>query len=408
MMMEGAAPDCRRERPAPDAQQVTMSVFPDETDLPIFDADAPGGGVMPHRLRIAWIAGRQTLEELSRVLQPLAIGLLDELVEVVAVCPQRPEMVELPSPPLEILRYEPSHMWPMHPGTIRSLAGELQARKVDMLHALDATAADLTRRHARAAGLRYVVSSYSLDDMRYLGTVDQSAAAVLAASDAVRQNLLNRNVAPADKVHVLRPGVYQVRHASCFDEPEYSVAILAGGPLDDYDSFAAVVRSFAELRERKYDCAFFLMGNGPVEKPLRRLVEDVGLRRELTFVDHQAPAQLPGIFAAADLYVSPTRSRAVDVQTLLAMAAGVPVLTACDGADDFLLDNKTALCFRPGVAVDLTAKLTRLLDDRAGARALAENALGYLRERHSPAGMVASLAGLYRQCARPAVVAATA
>ena len=53
------------------------------------------------------------------------------------------------------------------------------------------------------------------------------------------------------------------------------------------------------------------------------------------------------------------------------------------------------MLFKKGQAEDLTAKLVSLLEDRVLARSLAENALAYLRENHSPANMVAEVARIY-------------
>ena len=60
--------------------------------------DPPSG-----RIRVAWVAGPDTVEQYGRALQPLAIGLLDELIDIVALCPQGADVQELPSPPVETL-----------------------------------------------------------------------------------------------------------------------------------------------------------------------------------------------------------------------------------------------------------------------------------------------------------------
>ena len=100
---------------------------------------------------------------------------------------------------------------------------------------------------------------------------------------------------------------------------------------------------------------------------------------------------------AADVYVSPVSRKSLDVQRLLAMAAGVPVLAATGGVGDFLHDAQTALLFAPGDSADLTTKLLGVVEDRAAARNLAEGGLQYLRENHSPTSMVVELAEAYRR-----------
>lgn len=353
----------------------------------------------PRRIRVAWIAGEDTLERLSRILRPLAIGLLDELIELVIICPSRAEADEFPSPPLDIIRHGKLRWLGFRTRAVDELAEAVRTRKVQLLHGLECSLSGLTRQLAAMAGVKYVLSSYSLADARRLGALDSLAAGVLAASEPIRNELLDRRVAPPDKIQLLRPGVHQVRHATCFDQPQHSVVIIAGAMAPDMPAFEGLLRTFADLRDRKYDCAFFVMGDGAIESHLRARADKLHLRQDLTFVDRQPSAQLAGIFKAADIYISPVPMQQLDINALMAMAAGIPVLAAADRAGDFLIDGRTAMLYRD--SSELTIKLTSLLDDKAAAIALAEHALDYLREHHSPAGMVAAMAGIYRQVTQP-------
>ena len=350
------------------------------------------------RLRVAWVAGSATTEQYGRALQPLAIGLMDELIEITALCPSGADVQELPSPPVETVFFGPARWWWRgFARTAEALAPELHRKKVRLLHALDGESWPLTAELGRLAGLNCIVSIYRLGER--LAFRPQSIAAVLAGSEPVRGGLLARRVLSPERVQLVRPGVYQVRKATCFLNPDLRVSIVAGGPMDDFASFEAVIRCFAALKRSGHDCVFFLMGNGRAEQRLRGLAETLGMRGELTFADRQPPRLLPEIFRAADIYVAPVPTGHIDMPSLLAMAAGVPVLAVGGGASDFLIDGQTALCFARGNAADLTAKLATLLDDRAAAVRLAEGALAHLRAHHSPAGAVTAVARIYRQVA---------
>jgi len=350
-------------------------------------------------LRVGWIAGRGTLWQLGHVLGPLAIGLMDELIELVVLCPPGAGPGELPSPPLEVLEYA-RPLW--RPGAGRSvdrIAAGLRERKVDLLHALDSSAAKLTAALARALGLPYVVSKHRFGSGR-LKHLRPPPEAVLASCEIIRAGLLKRRVVPEEQVHLVRPGVHQVAEPTCFTTPERSVAVVIGGSGASDGDLACVLGSLGELHQRRYDCVYFIVNAGRAEKSLRRQVERLGLRHELTFVDQQSPKQMVGIFKAADVYIAPVVTGWLDVRTLLAMAAGIPVLTCLD-AEDFVIDGRTVIRFRRSDTADLTVKLLSLVDDPGAAQDLARSALAYVGEHHRPAEMVSAVADIYRAAAPP-------
>ena len=361
-------------------------------------AEGAGGDLAPARqIRVGWVAGTRTLERFGRTLRPLAIGLLDEFVRLTAICPEDTDTRQLPIPPIEVVACARRKWWTTTRKAAEPIAQRLRTAKLELLHALDADAAALTERLARILGIGWAVSCYGLDGARRLKKLGDHVAAVFAASVPILEELRRKKVAPPERLLLLRPGVHRVRHANCFNDPQHSISIVTCGVLDDFGAYATVLRSFAELRSRDYDCALFVIGTGPAETKLRALSASLGVHRDLTFADYQPGVQLPGILKAADVYVSPVSRKSLDVQRLLAMAAGVPVLAATGGVGDFLHDAQTALLFAPGDSADLTTKLLGVVDDRAAARNLAEGGLQYLRENHSPTSMVVELAEAYRR-----------
>ena len=360
--------------------------------------DRLGPSEMARPVRTAWIAGAETFESFGRVLQPLAVGLVDEMVEVVVFSPTTSVGQGPGVGPREVVSYSPSRWWWPNGATVTALAEQLRGRKIELLHGLDGSVARLTHAVSRAARVGYLLSCYSLADAGRIGEAARSATALFAASEPIRRALVSRAACPSERVRLMRPGVYHVQQPTCLDAPDQRVAIIAGGPLDDFEALEAVLLCFSELAARKYDCVFFLIGSGQAERRLRRRAEELHLNRQLTFADCRPMGQLTGIFKAADVYLSPTSQERIDMPSLLAMAAGVPVLAAAGtGASDFLRDGQTAMFFSRGNGAELTVKLSSLLDDRPSARALAKSAIEYVHANHSPAVNVTALAHFYRQ-----------
>ena len=348
-------------------------------------------------IRVAWLAGPETFSRIGRILQPLALGLMDELVDVNIFLPERSDERELPTLPIDVIRFSRLGWRIFRTRTVTRLATEIANRQIGLLHALDASAVEQAKRLSHATGLEYVVSSYSLLDAQTLGPLDGRLAAVLPASEAIAGVLRHYRVAPPERIHLVRPGVYQVSRPTCFPDSTESVAVIAGGQMDDFSAYEVLLNTFNELRLRNFDCQFFIIANGKAESRIRAAAERRGLNPRLTFIDRQPALQLQGILKSADIYISPVASSHVDVGSLLAMAAGDPVLAPADSVDDFLVDGQTAVRFQPGDPGDLARKLITVLEDRERASATASSALTYLREHHSPAGMVSRVSSIYRQ-----------
>jgi len=365
-------------------------------------SQAGNGNARPvaSRVRIGLVAGATSLRDLGPVVRHLIVALLEEPMPVTLICPAHSAAESLPETLVQTIRYGPMRL-PFFRGRLLDvLAEQVAEARLSLLHALDEGAVALTRYLAARADAGYVAGVTSLRHERRV--FDEHCRALLAASEPIFRRLRESAHAPrAEAVYLVRPGVHQVRRATCFLDPSHSTAIVAAGRLDSFQPFAAVIKAFAELHQAKRECVFFLIGNGRAEGALRKLAGRLGLMSEMTFVDYTAPEQLTGILKAADIFISPRPSERVDIELLSAMAGGVPVLAAAGGAADFVISDQTALTFASGSADELTVKLKALLDDRAAARALAENALAHLRENHSPAKMGKQLVEIYQAVLAP-------
>lgn len=353
----------------------------------------------PQRPGVAWVAPAKTLRHLGQVLRLLATALTDQLVELTVICPVATDNNELPTPPLQTIRYHPSRVWALRRKTLAGLAGQIQKRKIKLLHALQAESLPLTARLAKAANVGYVVSSYSAADARRLGKLGAGAAAVLAASENIHEELTRRKDIDPDRIHLVRPGVTQVDRPTCFRNPAHSVAIVVSGRANNFVAFEAVLRALAELDRRDYDCMCYILGTGRSERRLRAAAEKLRLLNKLTFAGDQPASRLAGIFHAADIYICAATGRALELESLLAMAAGIPVLIAGELDGDFVVDGKTSLRFLVGGKNVLTGKLTALLDDHQAAAAMVQRALSHLRKNHTVTNMAMLTAGIYRQVA---------
>ncbi|MCY2932051.1 MAG: glycosyltransferase family 4 protein [Planctomycetota bacterium] len=343
-------------------------------------------------IRVAWVTGHGALLRHGRTFQMMAIGLIDEMTEVLVLCPPEVDAGALPAPVIQVVRYRYNPWLPWR--RRRGLVQELARRDIGLLHCVEGEALSVTRHLAGAAGLPLVVSCYSLQEALALGP-DPRQHGMLAASEPIARALTGRY--RTESVFLVRPGVF-LTGAGRSPRPEgRRVAIMAGGGrFDDARAFEGLLKAFHLVRQRRGDCLFFLMGSGPAEHAIRRRAAALELLGDLTFIDYAGPAQLPAVFKAADMYVSLRAGGEVDLASLQAMAAGVPVVAAGEGGSDFLVDGQTARFFRGDDGEDLAGKIVGLLDAPEAAATLVRGAAALLEKQHSPAAMIGQLVRIYR------------
>ena len=110
-----------------------------------------------------------------------------------------------------------------------------------------------------------------------------------------------------------------------------------------------LVRALPAIRRRVPDAALLVVGDGPYRPTLERLVDDHGLRAHVVFTGAVPSRDLPGHYAAGDVFAMPcrTRRRGLDVEGLgivflEAAATGLPVVAGdSGGAPDAVLDGDT-------------------------------------------------------------------
>jgi len=137
-----------------------------------------------------------------------------------------------------------------------------------------------------------------------------------------------------------------------------------------------------------------VVGAGPMERAWRSLAQELGVAERVVFVGEVSDAELPGYYAAADIFVLPAseRSEAFGAVQLEAMAAGKPVVcTELGTGTSFVnVNEETGLVVPARDAPALASAINRLIADpmlraRMGAagraRVLAEFTLDKMVER---------------------------
>jgi rhamnosyl/mannosyltransferase len=112
-----------------------------------------------------------------------------------------------------------------------------------------------------------------------------------------------------------------------------------------------------------------IVGSGMMERAWKNLARDLGVESRIAFVGEVPDAQLPGYYAACDIFVLPSseKSEAFGVVQLEAMAAGKPVVcTELGTGTSFVnVNGETGFVVPARDSHALASALQKLIDDPA-------------------------------------------
>ncbi|HWW47023.1 MAG TPA: glycosyltransferase [Xanthobacteraceae bacterium] len=145
--------------------------------------------------------------------------------------------------------------------------------------------------------------------------------------------------------------------------------IAAVGRLVSYKGFDVLIRAMKDV-----DGHLMLIGEGPLDASLKQLAANIGVSDRVTFAGRLTETEVKSHLHAARMLAFPsvTIAEAFGIVQLEAMAAGLPIVnTALPTAVPVIARHeREALTVAPGDALQLSAALTRLLDDEALAARL--------------------------------------
>jgi glycosyltransferase involved in cell wall biosynthesis len=206
---------------------------------------------------------------------------------------------------------------------------------------------------------RLIVTVHDLIFMRYprdyqacwltltrllLPAVLRRAAAVIADSQATKEDIKQFFGVPDGKIVVIYPGVDATSPAAPDEAPAKLPGIKRGipyifcpGPLVRRKNLEVVMRAFALLAPRFEDLQIFVSGerppgmSGPSPSELRSHVP-VQFHRRMHFVGYVPTPERDALLSAASVLCYPSRYEGFGLPPIEAMARGVPVVVAATPA----------------------------------------------------------------------------
>jgi glycosyltransferase involved in cell wall biosynthesis len=269
------------------------------------------------------------------------------------------------------------------PGFIRNLDKQMRQRRIDVLHAYFTPVCHYAMAYAWARGLRIRVRTSAnmpltvrqangpLGPVRlaYFSLMQQALAVlprrVFVLSQAMRDEFIHLGV-KADRLSVISGGVDETffSPASAMERAaareQFGLAwdqtvVVAASRMVPIKGLDLLVEASAGLPGIR----FVLAGDGPLRPELVALAKNLGVDDRVLFCGQLSDAR--ALFAAGDIFATPTRSEGLSNSTMEAMASGLPVVASKILAnEELVVDGQTGLLFPsndPGALRDAIARL---------------------------------------------------
>ncbi|MDQ3985429.1 MAG: glycosyltransferase family 4 protein [Actinomycetota bacterium] len=179
--------------------------------------------------------------------------------------------------------------------------------------------------------------------------------------------------------------------------PTTKKLVLSLGRLVRRKGTHRLLDAIDEMADRVPDVALVVAGTGPQERTLRRRARSC--RSPVIFTGRVPEAQLPALYASAQVFALPVADRYLGLDTeglgvvlVEASASGTPCVTGrSGGTPEAVLDGKTGFVIDAADRSALVDRVVRLLENREAAEmglAARAHARGEFGERRLPAALL--------------------
>lgn len=191
------------------------------------------------------------------------------------------------------------------------------------------------------------------------------ASAIVAVSEAARDDLEEMYGIPSTRVEVIGNGVDFERYAASGNGKREPRHILVVSRLENRKNIGEALRAVSALPRDSYELE--IVGEGSQGEKLRELARTLGVNA--TFEGSVAPEALPEIYRKAGIFLTTSRSEGFGLSLLEAMAAGCAVVASDIPTHRSLVsDERSGLLFGSPSEIPVEVKL--LLEDQVLARRL--------------------------------------
>ncbi len=228
----------------------------------------------------------------------------------------------------------------------------------------------------------------------------------LAVSEAVRQDIIQRNLKPANRIHTIHTGIdfsaplpsprEPKRIRQQWQIPPHSPLILTVARLSYEKGIDVLLKAAEILAPKHHNARFVIIGDGPLRKTLQQKIQSLKLQHSVLLAGFRK--DVDHCLAAADLFVMPSLMEGMPNALLEAYRAGLPIIASETGGLREGVDHQnTGLLVPPGDPQKLVSAIDRLLTDKSLCQQLARNGRSWAKKRFDLPLVVRKYQTLYQE-----------
>jgi phosphatidylinositol alpha-1,6-mannosyltransferase len=240
----------------------------------------------------------------------------------------------------------------------------------------------------RALGIPFALYLYALEvpqRPKLVAAAGRRAGAVIAIS-RYTAGLARDAGAPADRIHVVPPGVDLVAAGRAAADDGPPLMLTVARLHDRYKGFDVMARALPLIRARVPDAEWALVGDGRLRAEIARLADVNGMRDAVRFCGAVDDAERDRLYDTARMFAMPSRlppgsaGEGFGIVYLEAGMRGVPSVAGnVGGALDAVVDGETGLLVEPTSHIAVADAASRLLGEPGLSRSLGAAATQFAR-----------------------------
>lgn len=237
----------------------------------------------------------------------------------------------------------------------------------------------MARMISKDLGIKYVVTVH--DENRYMNysISRKTVTSVLAGASWITPlnfpSAILYKKAVETSIEVIPHGI-DIRFLKA--EPEYNsgneIKILTIAALLSYKNIDKVLMSLSRLKSN-FHFSYTIVGTGPEKKRLNDLVNELGLKNRVMFIDRIPYDEIPSEMCRHDIFILPSYFETFGRVLFEAMAVGMPVICAKDsGIHGYFSEGEEAISVHHYDIEEIADKLRILMSDSDLRRIMGQKA----------------------------------